>query len=272
MSVVATVKVYDGIVLGAESMTQLMATVPGMPGPQLVKAYENAQKLFQVGKRPIGILTYGIGNIGRRSVESLVDEFSRAEKSRDNDPVNVEQSARRFYDFLRDRYTPAFGALPQPQQPAMGFVVAGYSDGEPLGSQWEFVLPMATGPVSVGPQDSVGAMWRGVANPFFRLMYGVDPGLEQKLRQQGATDQEIQRFKNAMPQIATAVAFDGMPLADAVSYCRFIIQTTIGWCMYALGQAACGGPIKLATITPGDGFEWVTRPKPYLEGEMSCKQ
>jgi hypothetical protein len=97
-------------------------------------------------------------------------------------------------------------------------------------------------------------------------MFGVDPGFEQKLREAGATDAEAERFKQVVNQIKTPVAFDGMPLADAVGYCKFIIQTTIGWCKYALGQAACGGPIKLATITPA-GFEWITPLKPYLEGE-----
>src|SRR5271167_4774664 len=107
MSLVATVKVYDGIVLGAESMTQLTTNVPGQ-GPQVVKSYENAQKMFHVGEKPIGVLTYGIGNIGRRSMESFVHEFSRTESVR-TDAINVEQTARRFYRFMEAPYRQAFG-------------------------------------------------------------------------------------------------------------------------------------------------------------------
>src|SRR5690348_6997487 len=186
MSVVATVKVYDGIVLGAESMTQLTAIVNGVP--QLIKAYENAQKLFQVGTFPVGILTYGIGNIGRRSIESFVHEFSRAEAARPPEPVDVEQIARRFYTFMRGYYDPAFAQAAPDQRPALGLLVAGYSDqaGQYLASEWEFILPMFDEPQRVRPQEQVGASWRGVGNPFSRLMFGIDPNFEQQLTAAGA--------------------------------------------------------------------------------------
>lgn len=268
MSVVATVKVYDGIVLGAESMTQVTAVINGQQ--QLVKAYENAQKLFRVGKSPIGILTYGIGNIGRRSIESYVHEFSRTETAlldQSHEHMNVEQTTRRFFSFIQDHHVRAFGAMPPAQQPVLGFIVAGYSEDKHLASEWEFILPQHTEPIPVRPQEEIGASWRGVAAPFVRLMFGVDPILESQLVQAGMPAPEIKRFTQVAQGLATMVAFDGMPLRDAIGYCRFIVQTTIGWCTYAMGSAACGGPIRLATITPGSGFEWVTPPKSYVEGE-----
>jgi hypothetical protein len=271
MSVVASVKVYDGIVLGAESMTALFASLPGQ-APQWVKSYANAQKLFQIVER-LGILTYGAGNIGPRSIESFAHEFNRAEMARrkepthENEPLDVGQIAQRFFAFLQGHYDAGFGTLPDAQKPVMGFVVAGYCDGQHLASWWEFLLPLATEAVEIAPLDNVGAIWRGIGTPFTRLMFGIDPDFEQRLRAGGASDDEVNRFQTVAQQAATQVAFNGMPLADAVGYCRFIIQTTIGWCKYAPGQAACGGPIKLAAITPGDGFRWVTRQKPYLEGE-----
>ena len=170
MSVVATVKVYDGIVLGAESMTQVTAVISGQQ--QLIKAYEHAQKMFHVGKFPIGLLTYGIGNIGRRSIESFVHEFSRSETallSGPNQHVNVQQTADRFFHFMQDHYSQAFGAMPAAQQPPLGFLVAGYSEGEHLASEWEFALPQSTAPQAVRPQNEVGASWRGVGSPFSRF-------------------------------------------------------------------------------------------------------
>jgi hypothetical protein len=265
MSVVVTVKVYDGIVLGAESMTQITAMINGQQ--QWVKSYEHAQKIFHVGDFPVGVLTYGVGNIGRRSIESFVHEFSRSEKSRQDRTVDVEQIARRFHAFMQGHYSQTFGAVPESQQSAMGFIVAGYSDGQHLASEWEFILPQTTEPKMVRQQNDIGASWRGVSNPFTRLMFGYDPGFEAQLTQAGASAEEIQRFKTVAGRMATSTAFDGMPLQDAIGFCRFIIQTTIGWCSYALGAAACGGPIRLATITPGSRFEWVTPQKPYLLGE-----
>lgn len=265
MSVVATVKVYDGIVLGAESMTQLTANVNGQA--QWVKSYENAQKLFQVAKLPVGVLTYGGGNIGRRSIESFVHEFSKSEQARPPEPVNVEDIARRFYGVMREHHTNAFGQIPQAQQPAIGFVIAGYSADQHLASEWEFVLPQDADIRRARGQNDIGGSWRGVGHPFTRLFFGVDPTIEQSLTAAGATPAEIQRFKTVTSQVATVVAFDGMPLQDAIGFCKFIIQTTIGWCTYAIGAALCGGPIRLAVITPGKGFVWISPPKYQPEGD-----
>ena len=267
MSIVATVKVYDGIVLGAESMTQLTAVIDGKQ--QLIKSYENAQKLFHIGDLPIGLLTYGVGNIGRRSIESFVHEFSRMEKKRvaaAGGGINVEETARQFFNFMRPHYMSAFGAMPAPQ-PAMGFIVAGYSDEEHLASEWEFVLPQHVAPTFVRPQNDVGAAWRGVGSPFSRLMFGLEPMLEAQLVQAGMPPPEVERLKNVAKGVATPISFDGMPIQDAIGFCKFIIQSTIGWCTYATGAAACGGPIRLAVITRGAGFDWVTPPKHYVEGE-----
>lgn len=272
MSIVATVKVYDGIVLGAESMTQLTAVINGQQ--QVIKSYENAQKLFHVADLPIGILTYGIGNIGRRSIESFVHEFSRTEKARIAQPgerIDVEQTATRFFSFMQPHYAQAFGVMPADQQPAMGFIVAGYSAEEHLASEWEFILPQHGAVQRVRPQNDVGASWRGIGAPFSRLYFGLDPTLEPQLVQAGMPPQEVARLKTAAQGLATRIAFDGMPLQDAIGFCKFMIQTTIGWCTYAMGAAACGGPIRLATITRGSDFEWVTAPKPYIEGEKHVR-
>jgi hypothetical protein len=212
----------------------------------------------------------GVGNIGRRSIESFVHEFSRSEKARQDAAVNVEEIATRFHAFMQGHYAPAFGAAPVAQQPAMGFIVAGYSHNEHLGDAWEFVLPQDAAVRRATARDDVGASWRGIGFPFTRLIFGVDPTFEQQLQQNGATAQELQRFNNVMGQTTTRIAFDGMPLQDAIGFCRFIIQTTIGWCTYALGAAACGGPIRLAAITPGSGFQWITPLKRYMEGEKNA--
>src|SRR6267378_8541694 len=131
MSVVGTVKVYDGIVLGAESMTQLTAFVNGVP--QLIKSYENAQKLFHVGNLPVAVLTYGLGNIGRRSMESFVHEFSRAEAGRKTSvgqvgavsPDDVGEIAKRFFDFMRAHYHGAFGQTEADKRPVWAFGMIG---------------------------------------------------------------------------------------------------------------------------------------------------
>ena len=62
MTIVASVKVRDGLILGTDSMTQISSMTE--EGPQLLKGYSNARKLFQIEPRPVGVMTYGFGNIG----------------------------------------------------------------------------------------------------------------------------------------------------------------------------------------------------------------
>src|SRR5579872_1202137 len=98
MSIVATVKVYDGVVIGAESMTQLLTRV-GDGQPVCIKAYSHAQKIFRVGES-VGALTFGGGNIGNRSMESFAHEFSEIEKNlpKETDRT-VQEVATRLLNF-----------------------------------------------------------------------------------------------------------------------------------------------------------------------------
>jgi hypothetical protein len=270
MSIVACVKVYDGIVIGAESMTMLLANaaVPGVPGmqhqPMPIKSYSNAQKIFRIADMNVGVLTYGGGNIGNRSMASFVHEFSQNERGLPpNADKTVQGVADRLLAHMRGYYDPAFGALPEPQRPVIGFYIAGYSVAphQHLGSEWEFVLPQAQASTPARPGDAVGASWRGIGMPFTRLFFGVDPRADQILAGLGMTPAAITQFRQlAAVQLQSRVAFDGMPLEDAVGFCKFIIETTIGMATYEIGIPSCGGPVHIAVITPSS-FRWVSEPR-----------
>jgi hypothetical protein len=92
MTIVASVKVRDGVVLASDSMTSLQTSLAVAGGGQqvvVVKTYQHARKLFRIGERPAGVLTRGVGALGPRSVESLVLEVSRQTP----DAATVEQIA-----------------------------------------------------------------------------------------------------------------------------------------------------------------------------------
>ena len=271
MSIVACVKVYDGIVIGAESMTMLLANVaaPGAPHaqhqqPMHIKSYSNAQKIFRIAQQNVGVLTYGGGNIGNRSMASFVHEFSQNESGLPGDADrSVQAVANRLLAHMRSYYDPAFGALPEPQRPVIGFYVAGYSPApdQHLGSEWEFVLPQAQASTPARPGDTVGASWRGIGIPFTRLFFGVDPRTDQILAGLGLNQAAIAQFRQlAALQLQSRVAFDGMPLEDAVGFCKFIIDTTIGMATYEIGNPSCGGPVNIAVITRSS-FRWVSEPR-----------
>ena len=59
MSIIACVKVHDGIAMGSDSATQITGkNRQGNIG--VLKTYKNAKKIFDFQELPIGILTCGI--------------------------------------------------------------------------------------------------------------------------------------------------------------------------------------------------------------------
>lgn len=279
MSIVASVKVYDGIVIGAESMTQLLANIqaPGAPAGSVqqavhVKSYSNAQKIFQIADLPVGVLVYGGGNIGNRSMESFIHEFSREERTSPEAQADrsVQAVANRLYSFMRNHYDPVFSSLPEAHRPAIGFYVAGYSpDAYPpnqhLGAEWEFVLPQAQQAVRAREDNVVGASWRGISVPFTRLFFGADPRVDQILASLNVPAATITQFRQQVNiQLQSRVIFDGMPVQDAIGFCKYIIETTIGAATYEIGNPSCGGPINIAVIKRNQ-FHWVSKPEFQFE-------
>lgn len=255
MTIVASVKVRDGLILGTDSMTQISASTE--QGPQLLKSYSNARKLFQIGKR-IAVATYGLGNIGNRSIESLVFDFSQTPEA---EVDSVQEIAGRLYNFVRGQYEAQFAGAPADQQQAVGFYVAGYSAGEPFPVEFEFLLPRDAGPIAARPADAFGASWRGIDAPFTRLYKGFDPYvLPARLEAKGLSQEDIQEVFDATG-LETWVIYDGMPLQDAVNFAVWILDTTIGWATFQVGVASCGRPLQVATIGADTGFRWVAQPQ-----------
>jgi len=65
MTVAVACNLAEGVVLGVDSAV----TIHDSQG-LVVKVYENAVKLFQLGEKPIGIAAFGIGALGNRIIGS----------------------------------------------------------------------------------------------------------------------------------------------------------------------------------------------------------
>lgn len=144
MSIVAAVKVYDGIVLGADSATTITGTTaPGQV--QVVKSYQNAQKLFRIHDLNICILSYGLGNIGNRSIASIITEFnSSIIDGHYNSTHSVEEITLKLFEYVKIKYDEAFAQIPANLrgQFSLGFYVAGFCKTDVIAKEWEFVLPV----------------------------------------------------------------------------------------------------------------------------------
>ncbi len=267
MTIVASVKVHDGVVLGADSVTQIATQTP--QGMQFIKSYRHANKLFHLEGSPIGVTTYGAGNIASRTIESYVLEFSRQEAANPA-PKEVQAVAARLLAFLRAAYDAQFGQLPPQQKPVLGILLAGYSPNSPLAEEWEFALPADTAPKPVRPIVQFGASWRGITLPFVRLYFGFDPRIQARLVALGVGQNLIDQVKQEFPNLP--IPFDGMPLQDAVNFVHFIISTTVYSAAFEAGVASCGGPIDIAFINQRGEFHWVAKKEitaPNLGGDYA---
>ncbi|HTU78103.1 MAG TPA: hypothetical protein VMF09_05020 [Solirubrobacteraceae bacterium] len=253
MTIVATVKTRDGLILAADSMTTV--TLPTPEGPQFFKSYEHGRKLFQMGELPIGAVTYGLGNIGPRSMEGLVLE---ACKRMPADATRVKDVARVLYDHLREKYDEAFEGVEMENRPAFGLLVGGYSPDDPFATVYEFEFPAADGPSEAAGLEMFGSTWRGIDFPFVRLWRGFAPAMVDRLvNEDGLT---AERIGELIEPLEIGVAYEGMPVQDAVNFATYILDTTIGFSRFAPGIPACGGPLQVAAILPDDGFRWISKP------------
>lgn len=248
MTIVTCVKVRDGLVLGTDSMAHITR------GEQFLRFYENAHKLFQVGKLPMGVMSYGLGNLGHRSIESLMREFGESLEGR----VSVNTVGKELFAFMKEKYDALAEGMPEDDElPALGFYLAGYSRGQVFAEEREFQFPRDTAPLTPRDKEQFGAAWRGIEAPFHRLSMGYGFLVRQRLEEAGVADEQVSAL---LDDLAMGVVFDGMPVQDAVDYATFILKTTIGYTTFATDVSPCGGPLQVATILPDNGYEWLARP------------
>lgn len=261
MTICAAVKVRDGLVLATDSMSTIQGQVEEGGPVTVLKNYGNARKMFQIRDMPIGVMSYGAGNIGNRSIQGLMGDFENAP----NRPkAGVMEVAKALFAYFKSAYDDAFSQLELDEQPALGFYVAGYSENNPFPDEWEFLFPRDPEPVPVRPRELLGASWRGVDIPFTRLYKGYDPRLPQLLSERGIGDDVIQQFLDAATTVESPIVYDGMPVQDAINFAVYILRTTIGLAESEIGPPSCGGPLQLAVILPDMRFQWVEKPEFFV--------
>jgi hypothetical protein len=261
VTIIASVKVRDGLILGTDSMTQISAQTED--GPQLLKSYSNARKLFQIRDAPVGVMTYGLGNIGNRSIEGLVLDFNRTAAATMPAVVDLAQS---LYDFVREQYDALYALVEPAQKPALGFYVAGYSADAPFPEELEFLLPRDDAPLVAREPEQFGASWRGIDIAFTRIYKGLDPRIIPWLQEKGLTDADVDEL---FSQLEIGVLYDGMPVQDAINFATYILETTIGWTEFQIGAPSCGRPLQVATVLFDEGFHWVAKPELRIQTPLS---
>jgi 20S proteasome alpha/beta subunit len=276
MTIVVTVKVTDGIVLGADSAATFYLQTPG---GTMAKIYNHANKIFNLRKVwSIGAMVYGSGGIGAASVETLSKDLRRRFSDRTNQDYylrdgaftieEVAIKARKF--FYEESFLRAYN--PPPADFFMGYRVCGYSAGHDLPEIWEFgiVGPNCDPPSCVQNRDQFGLRWAGENEALDRLILGVTSGIQGWLVQKGFVQPQDAEaaYLEIVNQSAYPLYQPAMPIQDAIGVARFAVETAIGYAKYGMRQETIGGPIELAAITKHEGFKWVAR-KHYYSAELN---
>jgi len=280
--VVVAVKVYDGIVLAADSATAL-PLIDASVTPPVVTGYQvwnNGEKVFHLHRDlPIGMSTWGGGEIASASIAALAKDLRRRFMGRDADHPNwkldhstytLEDVSNRLIELMHGEL---YSKLAQTEVQFIGFLVAGYSNKARHSELWQIGLEDVTiTPVPVQIAGLSDAGWYVLAQPdaVCRLFNGYGPNL-------------LDAVKNQIPQTSHQVVEDlflaegragvlpAMPFADAIAFAKFCVETTEGYIRFTPGADLVGGPVDVAAISKHEGFKWVQR-KHYYPPELNPRR
>lgn len=278
MTVGVAIKVYDGIVLAADSATTIDL------GPTLGhQVYNSANKVFHLHRDlPIGGMTWGLGNVGTASIATLAKDLRRRLMGKDSAhkwrlPGNytIESVAGRLVDMVFDElYSPTLMGEVIGREHLLGFLVAGYSAGSQHAEAWlvQFEDPAVKPiPQQVAKGDESG--WFVYAQPeaVGRLLKGSDPALLSLLAQD-LSAAELAKVTAVLDRgdLERVVMSPAMPIADAVGLAKYLVDTTVGYSRFVLGPDTVGGQVEIAGITRHEGFKWISR-KHYYPASLNPK-
>lgn len=253
MSLVVSMRVPDGIVVAADSLstsfshlqfvakdlalacpkckTKISAQqmrLPTVPIPFSASSY--TQKLFSIFDK-IAVSSFGMGILNNKSIYYHINQFvASSEKTDDLEQVK-EKLILYFEKELLQQYPHYKEEAPEQWHP-LGLHLNGFiqDKGRPEGLTYEIYLGKQN---VIRKQKSIGCT------------IGGDNRVVQKLWDIGKEQAGLQ-FK-----------FQLFSLQDAIDSCEFYIGTTSAFQRFANEVPTVGGEIDIALITPFQGFQWI---------------
>lgn len=279
MTVAVAVNLAEGVILGVDSAV----TLSNQQG-EVVKTYEHAVKLFQLGDKPVGIATYGLAALGNRIVGSFVREFEIANPAgvvtRNSTMKEIVEQLRLFFlnqyrkivvPELEAQKQKKFDAIPADERWLLGFAVGGFSSGSYLSEIWEIKIPFDDKPYSCTLWCGEGdfrPVWFSLNEAIVRYQLGYDRNLIAELKQyfeqlRGSpfTHKENAAITDILNRHQYMIPFGVVPLAEGVAYVKFAVEMVINQYRFAMGAPIVGGKAQVGLVTyKGEQFQ-------ILEGE-----
>lgn len=274
MTVAVAASFPDGVVLGVDSAV----TINNANG-QVVKVYENAVKLFQIGEKPIGIAAFGLAILGARGIGSYLREFEVSNP--DNiisKPASVKDVVEELRKFFMQIYQTIvipeveaqkgkkFEELAPKEKPVLGLAVGGYSGATPFSEVWEILIPLNNTPNSANqwckPKEFRCA-WFALNEPIYRYTKGYDRDLLTELknyfgnlRGTPLNPSEVQAIDAIIAKYEYPFPCSVMPLLEGIAYVRFQVELVINHHRFSVGAPIVGGDARIGVVTyKGEKFK-----------------
>ncbi|NQU63129.1 MAG: hypothetical protein HQ517_02435 [SAR324 cluster bacterium] len=279
MTTTVVCNLADGVVLGADSALTITGTVNNRPGA--LNIYNDAEKLFTLWDLPIGIASFGIATIDRRTIQSYISEFEKLNDS-DKDSFkekSLEDISEALWRFFNGKYeefiTPEIRKhenqdTPDDQlpRPVLGLMVGGYSPGEYLSEVWDVFPNQSKKEVAIKQvrrPGNFGAQWGGQNDGIVRFHKGFDTNRLDLLvnvigghfNQQLPPD-VIQKINDIYRAAEFRIVFDAMPLQEGIDYVKFCLDIMINQSRFVIGAETCGGNVRIAVIKKDKPIEYIT--------------
>jgi hypothetical protein len=275
MTIAIVANLSDGVVLGADSAITIQgrAELPGSVMEGVLKVYNDAEKVFHLANLNIGLVSYGIAMIGKRTIESYVREFEEEEKKTKGnlEAAALHDAADKLRQFMNRKYEEMFQGelenqfkmpyqdIPLKKKPMLGIVLAGYSPGDSLTEVWEVQVPYhreAADIKQVRPKGKFGTNWFGQYFGISRFVKGFDPALMNDVVGYFVENCGVKVDKQLEEGLGQVLAkheyrmpFDAMPLIEGIDHVRFLLDMVINQHRYVIGAPVCGGNVRIAVVT-----------------------
>lgn len=266
VSVAVTLTISDGFIVGVDSAVTVSF------GPGKTNIYEDAEKIFQLGDKRLGIATIGLAGFGERSIGSFIREFESVNfggAMNDGRPVSeITESLREFFFGAYQRIiVPAVEALrnvpfrqvPINERPALGLLIGGYADGAFLPEVWEIRLPEHNAPNSaqlLRGRGVFGLSWHATNAPISRYINGIDQGLRNELEAQVVnilgrplSPQEINEFGQIFGRYAYQFVYSSMPVNSGIRFVRHLVDMVIEHYRVVAEDSVVGGEPRIGVVT-----------------------
>lgn len=267
----------EAVILGADSATTTISLVQQQT--QVIRHFNHAQKLFAVGDRDkatLGVVTWGLAEVAGKSHRTIVSLLDHDLCSRQiNSVADAADALIRIvwpqYETCSPQIALARTLASIPNKPlelenqlrelktmlTLGYCIGGtwWKDNTPFAYEIVFEPTLLAPPVPRHLTSGHFKFW-GCPNMIDRVLYGIDGGLLETIRQHAGW-----KGGDAALDSMVAAGFlsppDHVPLREAIDFVHAAIYTTIRAFKFSRLPMLCGGPIEIGVVTSDRPFRWV---------------